>query len=83
MELEITLDYEPKQETVVCRVRNKEDVIANKMDRYFLVDILRKYKGTQVDYTSAPEWFESDGNQKKVTDINLISVLDQMHFRSQ
>ena len=82
MELEITLDYDPKQESVVCRVRNKQDVIANKMDRYFLVDIMRRYIGTQVDYTSAPELFESEGDQKKVTDINLISALDQVHFRS-
>ena len=82
MELEITLDYDPKQESVVYRVRNKQDVIANKMDRYFLVDIMRRYIGTQVDYTSAPEWFESEGDQKKVTDINLISALDQVHFRS-
>jgi hypothetical protein len=67
----------------VCKVRNKEDVIANKMDRCFLVDIMRTYIGTQVDYTSAPEWFESEGDQKKVIDINLISALDQVHFRSQ
>ena len=53
------------------------------MDRFFLVDVTRRYIGTQVDYTSAPEWFESEGDQKKVTDINLISALDKVHFRSK
>ena len=46
------------------------------MDKYFVVDILRRFIGPQVEYTSNPEWSEVEGNRTKVTDINLINALD-------
>jgi hypothetical protein len=81
VDVEISMEYQADKELVVCKVRNKQDVMNKRMDNYFMVDIVRRYVGPQVEYTSSPEWFEIEGNHEKVTDINLVNALDQVHSR--
>ena len=84
VDVEITLEYRPDKDQVECKVRNKQDVLNNKLDSYFLIDIERRFIGPQVEYTSTPEWSEIlDGsNRAKVKDINLVNALDAVHCRS-
>jgi len=82
VDVEITFEYKRDKDSVECKVRNKKDVLQQKFDICFIVDIERLFLGPQVEYTSSPEWVEVEGNRVKVKDINLVNALDAVHSRS-
>ena len=45
VDVEITLEYKKEKECVECKVRNKKDVLLQKFDTYFNVDIERLFIG--------------------------------------
>ncbi len=47
------------------------------MQNFVKLNIRPQYVGPQVEYKSAPEWYNCS-DQTKVTDTNIINYLDQV-----